>query len=56
VIGPAQFEGIPINFSKGGAINWRSSPLLGEDNEFVFRELVGLSADDYARAEQEGAF
>jgi crotonobetainyl-CoA:carnitine CoA-transferase CaiB-like acyl-CoA transferase len=56
VIGPAQFEGIPIRFSKGGAINWRSAPLLGEDNDYVFRELVGLSEEEYALAKEEDAF
>jgi benzylsuccinate CoA-transferase BbsF subunit len=56
VIGPAQFEGVPIRFSRSEAINWRSAPLLGEDNAYVFHELVGLSAEEYARAEQEGAF
>lgn len=56
VIGPAQFEGIPIRMSKGGVINWRSAPMMGEDNHYVFRELVGLSAEEYAQAEAEGAF
>ena len=56
IIGPAQFEGIPIRFSKGGPLNWRSAPFLGEDNEYVFRELVGLSEDEYAAAEREGGF
>jgi benzylsuccinate CoA-transferase BbsF subunit len=56
VIGPAQFEGIPIRFALGGAINWRSAPLLGEDNDYVFRELVGLSDEEYAGAAKAGAF
>lgn len=56
VIGPAQFEGIPIRLSKGGMQNWRSAPMMGEDNHYVFREIVGLSEEEYARAEAEGAF
>lgn len=52
----AQFEGVPIRMSKGGAQNWRSAPMMGEDNRYVFREIVGLSEEEYARAEAEGAF
>jgi crotonobetainyl-CoA:carnitine CoA-transferase CaiB-like acyl-CoA transferase len=56
VIGPAQFEGIPIRMSKGGAQNWRSAPMMGEDNRYVFCKILGLSEDEYAQAEAEGAF
>jgi crotonobetainyl-CoA:carnitine CoA-transferase CaiB-like acyl-CoA transferase len=56
VAGRAKFEGVPIRMSKGGALNWRSAPMLGEDNEYVFREIVGLSEAEYAEAEAEGAF
>jgi hypothetical protein len=27
----------------------RGAPVLGEDNEYVFRELLGLDADAYRR-------
>ncbi len=37
VIGPARFEGTPIQFSSLTQDNWRSGPLLGEDNEYVFK-------------------
>jgi hypothetical protein len=30
--------------------------MMGEDNHYVFREIVGLSEEEYARAEAEGAF
>ncbi|MFN2536804.1 MAG: CaiB/BaiF CoA transferase family protein [Mycobacteriales bacterium] len=54
VIGPARFEGTPITFSGLEQDNWRSAPLLGEDNDFVFTEILGLSSDAIAelRAEQ----
>jgi crotonobetainyl-CoA:carnitine CoA-transferase CaiB-like acyl-CoA transferase len=56
VIGPARFEGIPVRFSRSGPLNWRSSPLLGEDNAYVFRELLGLSEAEYSQAANAGAF
>lgn len=48
VIGEARFEGVPIRFSAMGADNWRSGPLLGEDNEYVFKKLLGVGDDEYA--------
>ena len=50
VIGPARFEGTPIHLSATAPDNWRSAPLLGEDNDYVFKELLGLSAGRVRRA------
>ena len=55
VIGPARFEGTPIAFSETVQENWRSAPLLGEDNHYVFGEVLGLSDDELAELEEEGA-
>lgn len=55
VIGPARFEGTPISFSETVQENWRSAPLLGEDNHYVFGEVLGLSEDELAELEAEGA-
>ena len=49
VIGQARFEGVPIRFSNLAPDNWRSGPLLGEDNDYVFGEILGLDEDDVAR-------
>jgi crotonobetainyl-CoA:carnitine CoA-transferase CaiB-like acyl-CoA transferase len=54
VIGPARFEGTPIVFSDMEADNWRSAPLLGEDNDYVFRGLLGMDDDEYAELSAEG--
>jgi crotonobetainyl-CoA:carnitine CoA-transferase CaiB-like acyl-CoA transferase len=54
VIGEARFEGTPIQFSSIPQDNWRSAPLLGEDNAYVFRELLGLTDDDFATLTAEG--
>jgi crotonobetainyl-CoA:carnitine CoA-transferase CaiB-like acyl-CoA transferase len=34
--------------------NWRSGPLLGEDNAHVFKGLLGLSEDEYEDLAAEG--
>jgi benzylsuccinate CoA-transferase BbsF subunit len=54
VIGPARFESIPIHFSAMSEDNWRSGPLLGEDNEYVFQRIVGISKDEYDDLRNEG--
>jgi crotonobetainyl-CoA:carnitine CoA-transferase CaiB-like acyl-CoA transferase len=54
VIGTARFEGTPIQFSTSVQDNWRSAPLLGEDNEYVLKHIVGVSDDEYAELEAEG--
>jgi len=54
VIGPARFEGTPVQFSALAQDNWRSAPLLGEDNEYVFKEIVGVDDDEFAALQEEG--
>lgn len=54
VIGTARFEGTPITFSRTVQHTWRSAPLLGEDNHYVFGDLLGLDPDQIAGLEQEG--
>jgi benzylsuccinate CoA-transferase BbsF subunit len=34
--------------------NWRSAPLLGEDNAHVFKRLLGVADDEYAALVEEG--
>jgi crotonobetainyl-CoA:carnitine CoA-transferase CaiB-like acyl-CoA transferase len=53
VIGPAQFEGTPVHFSSMRQDNWRSGPLLGEDNDYVFKHIVGVSDDEYEELQAE---
>jgi crotonobetainyl-CoA:carnitine CoA-transferase CaiB-like acyl-CoA transferase len=51
VIGRADFEGTPVRFSTIRQDNWRSAPLVGEDTEYVLREILGddESGDGCAR-------
>lgn len=55
VIGPARFEGSPITFSGIDQDNWRSAPLLGEDNHYVLSEIIGLTDDEIADLDKSGA-
>jgi benzylsuccinate CoA-transferase BbsF subunit len=54
VIGEARFEGTPIKFSNIKQDNWRSAPLLGEDNEYVFKDLLGVPDGEYRELVEEG--
>ena len=54
VIGEARFEGTPIAFGRTEQHTWRSAPLLGEDNHYVFGDVLGLPADEIAELEAEG--
>ena len=54
VIGPARFEGMPVHFSHTAPDNWRSAPLLGEDNAYVFKDIVGMSDDEFDELSDEG--
>jgi crotonobetainyl-CoA:carnitine CoA-transferase CaiB-like acyl-CoA transferase len=54
VIGPARFEGNPMRFSSAVQDDWRSAPLLGEDNDYVFKEIVGMPDDELAELAAEG--
>jgi crotonobetainyl-CoA:carnitine CoA-transferase CaiB-like acyl-CoA transferase len=55
VVGKAEFEGVPIRFSRAELIPWRSAPLLGEDNRYVFRDVLGYSLDDIEAFERSGS-
>jgi crotonobetainyl-CoA:carnitine CoA-transferase CaiB-like acyl-CoA transferase len=54
VIGEARFEGMPVRFSRTVQHTWRSAPLLGEDNNYVFGEVLGLSSEEIADLAAEG--
>ncbi|GAA4681167.1 hypothetical protein GCM10023197_42060 [Gordonia humi] len=54
VIGPALFEGIPMRLSGSEQHNWRSAPLMGEDNDHVLSRVLGMDADEIGRLAAEG--
>jgi crotonobetainyl-CoA:carnitine CoA-transferase CaiB-like acyl-CoA transferase len=57
-IGTWPLEGFPAKMSRSpadiGGPTHRAAPKLGEDNEFVFGELVGLSKAEIASLTEEG--
>lgn len=54
VVGPALFEGNPMKFARSVQENWRSAPLLGEDNDYVLRQVLGLGEDEVADLRAHG--
>ena len=54
VIGPARFEDFPGRLSEAAPDHWRSAPLVGEDNDYVFGELLGLDKEELEELSQQG--
>jgi crotonobetainyl-CoA:carnitine CoA-transferase CaiB-like acyl-CoA transferase len=54
VIGEARFEGVPLHFAGFAPDHWRSAPLQGEDNDYVFGELLGISRQECEALTAEG--
>lgn len=56
-IGTWPVEGFPAKLSASpayvGGLTGRAAPKLGEDNEFVYHEIFGLSADELAALREE---
>ena len=44
--GDLRTDTYPIRFGDQSQYHWKSSPLLGEDNDYVFGELLGLSEEE----------
>jgi crotonobetainyl-CoA:carnitine CoA-transferase CaiB-like acyl-CoA transferase len=53
--GTFSYPGLPIHFSSLALGARLPAPLLGEHNEHVFIDLLGLSTEDLADLEHEGA-
>jgi crotonobetainyl-CoA:carnitine CoA-transferase CaiB-like acyl-CoA transferase len=47
-IGVKRHAGIPWRMSETACDVWRAAPTLGQDNDYVYGELLGLSADEIA--------
>lgn len=54
-LGPLTLPGIPIKLSASPGSIRKAPPTVGEDNETVYRDLLGLSADRLARLRADGA-
>jgi crotonobetainyl-CoA:carnitine CoA-transferase CaiB-like acyl-CoA transferase len=43
VLGEIKTDTYPVNFNNCGQATWKASPLLGEANQYVFEELLGMN-------------
>jgi benzylsuccinate CoA-transferase BbsF subunit len=55
VLGDRQVSGAAFTFSKTPATIERAAPLLGEQNDYVLGQLLGLSAEEIAGLQEQGA-
>ena len=51
---PLPYAGRPWKMSETPAVPPKAAPLMGEHNEFVLRELLGLTGEEIARLEAQG--
>ena len=53
-IGPHSYHNQAARFSKTPARVWKAAPCLGEGNEFVYKQILGLTDDDLSDLLAEG--
>ena len=53
-MGRVRVDGIPAKFTKTNWSMTRGAPVLGEDNDYVYGELLGLSESEIAGLYEEG--
>lgn len=51
-LGSITFAGVPFRLSAGQAAHTQRAPVLGEDNDYVYRELLGLRQEEIRRLEE----
>jgi crotonobetainyl-CoA:carnitine CoA-transferase CaiB-like acyl-CoA transferase len=47
---PAKFQNTPVDV---GSLPGRAAPMMGEDNDYVYRDLLGLTAEEIATLKEE---
>ena len=53
-IEPSPYPGTPVRFDGQRATDWQLAPKLGEHNEEVLRDLLGLSGEEISRLKDDG--
>ena len=56
VMGRRAYDGPSFRLSKTPGELTKAAPVLGADNEYVWKDLVGLSDEEYVALLVEGAF
>ncbi|HVN95150.1 MAG TPA: CoA transferase [Syntrophorhabdaceae bacterium] len=54
VLGTSTSDRSALTFARVRQTAWKAAPLLGADNRYVFRNLLGLSEDELAHLEKKG--
>ena len=54
--GPVPYDGFMTRFSAKPKMLHKAAPCVGEDTEYVLRELLGLDADTIAEHAAQGVF
>jgi benzylsuccinate CoA-transferase BbsF subunit len=55
-MGAVPYDELPFRFSETSCGVRKPAPCLGEDNDYVAREILGLSDEAYEKYKQKGAF
>ena len=53
-LGPVRMQAVLPKFSNHGGAVWRTGPALGEDNDLVYREYLGMSEEEYTKLRDAG--
>jgi crotonobetainyl-CoA:carnitine CoA-transferase CaiB-like acyl-CoA transferase len=54
VLGRTLSDGSPIRFRDNPIVGWKAAPLLGEDNRYVYIELLGLTESEFSSYVEKG--
>jgi crotonobetainyl-CoA:carnitine CoA-transferase CaiB-like acyl-CoA transferase len=54
VLGKTISERSPIRFEEDSTVGWKTAPQLGEDNRYVFLELLGLTESELSSYKEKG--
>jgi crotonobetainyl-CoA:carnitine CoA-transferase CaiB-like acyl-CoA transferase len=54
VLGKTISDTSPIRFEEGPRREWKAAPLLGEDNRYVYKELLGFTDDELSSYMERG--
>jgi crotonobetainyl-CoA:carnitine CoA-transferase CaiB-like acyl-CoA transferase len=55
-MGLRTYDSPAFKLSKTPAELTKAAPCLGEDNEYVYKDLIGLSDDEFVELLADGAF
>lgn len=55
-IGPHHYPSPPFRLSKTPGFPWAPAPCLGQHNEYVYREILGMSDEEFIELLNEGVF